>query len=93
METFKAYSSKTFNQKDKKVFPFRQLLSTVVNAFSDFISNNIDNFSESLPNDTVHTFSEFISNNSHTFGVLVKMKKVSIHMKQMILSRTILELT
>ena len=77
MKTFKAYSSKTFDQKDKKVFTFRQLLSTIVNTFSDFISNNIDNFSESLPNDTAHFFIsyqiKFISNNSHTFGVLVKM--------------------
>ena len=56
MKTFKAYSSKTFDQKDKKVFTFRQLLSTIVNTFSDFISNNIDNFSESQPNDTAHFF-------------------------------------
>ena len=41
----------------------------------------------------LHTFSEFISNNSHTFRVLVKMRKVSIHMKQTTLSSTIPELT
>ena len=41
----------------------------------------------------LRTFSEFISNNSHTFRVLVKMIKVSIHMKQTTLSSTILELT
>ena len=56
METFKAYSNKTFDQKDKKVFTFRRLLSTVVNTFPDFISNNTDNFSESLPNDITHFF-------------------------------------
>ena len=56
METFKAYSNKTFDQKDKKVFTFRRLLSTAVNTFPDFISNNIDNFSESLPNDITHFF-------------------------------------
>ena len=39
----------------------------------------------------LHAFSEFISNNSHTFGLLVKMRKVSIHMKQIILSSFILE--
>ena len=41
----------------------------------------------------LHAFSEFISNNSHTFGVLVKIKKVSVHMKQATLSSAILELT
>ena len=56
MKTFKAYSNKTFNQKNKKVFTFRHLLSTIVNIFSDFISKNIDNFSKSLPNDTTHFF-------------------------------------
>ena len=56
METFKAYSNKTFDQKDKKVFTFRRLLSTAVNTFPDFISNNIDNFSESLPNDITYFF-------------------------------------
>ena len=54
MKTFKSYSNKTFDQKHKKVFTFRQLLSTIINTFSDFISNKIDNFSESLPNDTAH---------------------------------------
>ena len=56
MKTFKAYINETFDQKDKKVFTFRQLLSIMVNTFSDFISNNIGNFSESLPNDTAHFF-------------------------------------
>ena len=41
----------------------------------------------------LHAFSEFISNNSNAFGVLVKMRKVSIHMKQKILSSVILEVT
>ena len=41
----------------------------------------------------LHAFSEFISNNSHTFGVLVKIRKVSVHMKQTTFSLTTLELT
>ena len=56
MKTFKAYNNKTFDQKDKIAFTFKQLLSTIENTFADLISNNIGSFSESLPNDTAHFF-------------------------------------
>ena len=48
----KAYSIKTFDQKNKKT----QSLPTIANTFTDFISNNIDHFREVMPNDTTLFF-------------------------------------
>ena len=44
-----------FGQKNKKnIHIFRQLLPTIANTFSHFMSNNTDTFIELLPNNTTH---------------------------------------
>ena len=40
----------------KRIHTSRQLLPTIVNTSSDFVSDNIDNFRELLPNYTTHFF-------------------------------------
>ena len=67
---------------EKSIHSFRQLLLLIVNTFSDFISNNIDNFRELITNYTTHfndttsdthTFRELLPNKSkHIFRVHIK---------------------
>ena len=56
MKTLKHTVIKHLTKKIKKFYTFRRLLSTIINLFSDFESNNIDNFSELILNDTTHFF-------------------------------------
>ena len=51
----KAYSNKTFCQKNKKKYSHFQTITTNNSKHvSDFISNNTDSFMELLPNNTTH---------------------------------------
>ena len=56
MKTLNHTVIKHLTKKIKKFYTFRRLLSTIINLFSDFESNNIDNFSELILNDTTHFF-------------------------------------
>ena len=68
----KAYSNETFDQKNKKVFTLSDSYYQIVNSFSGFISSNIDNFRELLPNDTTHFFRAHIKQYSHFQRVTTK---------------------
>ena len=53
-ENLKHTVKKHLAKKKNSIRTFRQLLPTIENIFSDFISNNSDTFIELLPNNTTH---------------------------------------